>query len=70
MIIKKVLPIQKTHRYNFFYHILEKKGDNLFHKVNTQLNKLLKHGVKVRIVNQGTKLSTRFEIKDQAKFEH
>lgn len=38
--------------------------------MNRQLNKLLKHGVKVRIVNQDTKLSTRFEIKDQAKFEH
>ena len=35
-----------------------------------QLNKHLKDDVKVMITYQGTKLLSRFQVKDQTKFEH
>ena len=38
--------------------------------MNRQLHKHLKDDVKVKITNQGTKLSSRFQAKNQTKFEH
>ena len=38
--------------------------------MNRQLNRHLKHDVKLMIMYQGTKLSTVFQMNDQAKFEH
>ena len=38
--------------------------------MNRQLNKHLKDDVKVMIMYQGTKLSSRFQVKDQTKFQH
>ena len=38
--------------------------------MNRQLNKHLKDDIKVIIRYQATKLSSRFEVKDQTKFEH
>ena len=35
-----------------------------------QLHKYLKDNVKVMITYEGTKLSSRFQVKDQRKFEH
>ena len=47
-----------------------KRGNNIIRKIRRQLNKHLKDDVKVMITYQGTKLSPRFEVKDQTKFEH
>ena len=38
--------------------------------MNRQLNKHLKDDVKDMITYQGTKLLSRFQVKDQTKFEH
>ena len=38
--------------------------------MNRQPHKHLKYDVKVMITYQGTKLSSRFQVKDQTKFEH
>ena len=38
--------------------------------MSRQLNKHFKDGVKVMIRYQGTKLSSRFQVKDETKFEH
>ena len=38
--------------------------------MNRQLHKHLKDDVKVKITNQGTKLSSRFHAKNQTKFEY
>ena len=45
-------------------------GNNIIQKMSRQLNKHLKYDVKVMIKYQGTKLSSRFEVKAQTKFEH
>ena len=47
-----------------------KRGNNIIGKMRRQLNKYLKDDVKVTITYQGTKLSSRFQVKDQTKFEH
>ena len=47
-----------------------KRGNNIIRKIRRQLNKHLKDDVKVMITYQGTKLSSRFQVKDQTKFEH
>ena len=47
-----------------------KRGNNIIRKMNRQLNKHLKDDIKVIIRYQATKLSSRFEVKDQTKFEH
>ena len=47
-----------------------KRGNNIIRKMRRQLNKHLKDDVKVMITYQGTKLSSRFQVKDQTKFEH
>ena len=47
-----------------------KCGNNIIQKMSRQLNKHLKYDVKVMITYQGTKLSSRFEVKAQTKFEH
>ena len=47
-----------------------KPGNNIIWKMNRQLHKHLKDDVKVKITNQGTKLSSRFQAKNQTKFEH
>ena len=45
-----------------------KHGNKTIRKMNT--HKHLKDNVKVMITYQGTKLSSRFEVKDKTKFEH
>ena len=45
-----------------------KRGNNIMGKMRRQLNKHLKDDVKVMITYQGTKLSSRFQVKDQTKF--
>ena len=47
-----------------------KRGNNVIRKMSRQLNKHLKDDVNVMITYQGTKLSSRFQVKDQTKFEH
>ena len=47
-----------------------KRGNNIIRKMNRQLNKHLKDNIKVMIRYQATKLSSKFEVKDQTKFEH
>ena len=47
-----------------------KPGNNIIWKMNRQLHKNLKDDVKVKITNQGTKLSSRFHAKNQTKFEY
>ena len=47
-----------------------KRGNNIIRKMRRQLNKHLKDDVKVMITYQGTKLSLRFQVEDQTKFEH
>ena len=47
-----------------------KRGNNIIRKMRRQLNKRLKNDVKAMITYQGTKLSSRFQVKDQTKFEH
>ena len=47
-----------------------KRGNNIIRKMNRQLNKHLKNDVKVMIMYQGTKLSSRFQVKEETKFEH
>ena len=47
-----------------------KPGNNIIWKMNRQLHKHLKDDVKVKITNQGTKLSSRFHTKNQTKFEY
>ena len=46
-----------------------KRGNNIIRKMSRQLNKHPKDDVKVMITYQGTKLSSRFQVKDQTKFE-
>ena len=46
-----------------------KRGNSIIPKMNRQLHKHLKDDVKVMITYQGTKLSSRFQVKDQTKFE-
>ena len=46
-----------------------KRSDNI-RKINRQLRKHLKDDVKVMMTYQGTKLSSRLQVKDQTKFEH
>ena len=41
-----------------------KRGNNIIQKMRRQLNKYLKDDVKVMITYQGTKLSSRFQVKD------
>ena len=45
-----------------------KHGNKTIRKMNT--HKHLKDNVKVMITYQGTKLSSRFEVKNKTKFEH
>ena len=47
-----------------------KRGNNIIWKMRRQLNKHLNDDVKVMITYQGIKLSSRFQVKDQTKFEH
>ena len=47
-----------------------KCGNNVIRKTNRQLNKHFKDEVKVMITYQGTKLSSRFQVKEPTKFEH
>ena len=47
-----------------------KCGSDIIWKMNRQLHKHLKDDVKVMTMYQGTKLSSRFQVKDQTKFEH
>ena len=47
-----------------------KRGNNIIQKMSRQLNKNLKDDVKVMITYQGTKLLSRFQVKDQTKLEH
>ena len=47
-----------------------KRGNNIIRKMRRQLNKHLKDDVKVMITYQRTNLSSRFQVKDQTKFEH
>ena len=49
---------------------IDKGGNNLVRKMNRQLLKHLKDYVKVMITNQGTRHSSRFQVKDQTKYEH
>ena len=46
------------------------RGNNTIRKMNRQLNKHLRDDVKVVITYQGTKLSSRFQVKEPTKFEH
>ena len=46
-----------------------KRGNNI-RKMIRRLNKHLKDDIKVMITYQGTKLSSRVQVKDQTKFEH
>ena len=46
-----------------------KRGNNIIRKMNRQLNKHLKDDVKVMITYQGTKHSSRFQVKEPTKFE-
>ena len=46
-----------------------KRGNNIIQKMRRKLNKHLKDDVKVMIMYQRTKLSSRFQVKDQTKFE-
>ena len=48
----------------------DKCGSDIIWKMNRQLHKHLKDYVKVMTMYQGTKLSSRFQVKDQTKFEH
>ena len=41
-----------------------KRGNNIIRKMRRQLNKHLKDDVKVMITYQGTKLSSRFQVKE------
>ena len=45
-------------------------GNNIIQKINRELHKHLKDDVKFMITYQGTKLSSRFQVKSQTKFEH
>ena len=47
-----------------------KRGNNIIRKMIRRLNKHLKDDIKVMITYQGTKLSSRVQVKDQTKFEH
>ena len=47
-----------------------KRGNNIIRKMNRQLHKHMKDDVKVMMTYQGTKFSSRFQVKDQTKFEH
>ena len=47
-----------------------KRGSDIIRKMNRQLHKHLKDDVKVMTMYQGIKLSSRFQVKDQTKFEH
>ena len=47
-----------------------KHGNNIIRKMSRQLNKHSKDDIKVMITYQGTKLSSRVQVKDQTKFEH
>ena len=46
------------------------QGDNLINKMNKQLKKHLPQDIKVITTYQGTKLSSRFSVKDKVTFEH
>ena len=47
-----------------------KSDNNIIQKMSKKLNKHLKDDIKVMITYQGTKLLSRFQVKDQTKFEH
>ena len=47
-----------------------KRGNDIIQRMNRQLHKHFKDYVKVMITYQGTKLSSRFQVKDRTKFEH
>ena len=47
-----------------------KHGNNIIRNMRRQLNKHLKDDVKVMIMYQRNKLSSRFQVKDQTNLEH
>ena len=46
------------------------QGSNLLTKMKKELKKHLPNNVKTLITYEGTKLSTKFQVKDKTKFEH
>ena len=68
MIKKKLPTMLQANKYYLQYP--GKRGNNIIQNINRQLHKHLKDDLKVMIMYQGTKLSWRFQVKGQTKFEH